>query len=106
MKRLLTLWFFSLLMLTSASAQNNLVITDSIFEAEMQGIGNAPKQTYPTPNPIDEELSLWHQLKNRFEIICMGDIDVKYQFRSYREGPKPFFLTTPAPAINSRTKME
>lgn len=42
MKRLLTLWFFSLLMLTSASAQNDLVITDSIFEAEMQGIGNAP----------------------------------------------------------------
>jgi hypothetical protein len=222
MKRLLTLWFFSLLMLTSASAQNNLVITDSIFEAEMQGFINAPKPTYllcidslikyvrdnygdntkcassslykqvmapvsgsdeilrrvtshiikqlsrfshlqqyselkdeknnlqgryivkfrpegndtsayaflkydrnlillrysrnlalespkkaaPTPNPIDEELSLWHQLKNRFEIICMGDIDVKYQFRSYRKGPKPFFLTTPAPAVNSRTKME
>ena len=66
----------------------------------------SPKKAVLTPSPVDEELSLWHQLKSRFEIICMGDIDVKYQFRSYRGGPKAFFLTTPAPTINSRTKME
>lgn len=65
-----------------------------------------PSKSAPSRSPIDEELSLWHQLRNCFDMICMGDIDVKYEFRSYRNGPKPFFLTTPEPAINSRTRME
>lgn len=66
-----------------------------------------PKKIAPGSSPADEELSLWYQLKGRYDMICMGDKDVKIQYRRYHEGgPKPLFMTTPAPAENALTKME